>query len=147
MSEVVCDTSGILAHIDQLGDYAVRGVSDVMQDYAELIAWEMERLAPRDTGALEGSIQVLKDRSGVNRRTSFTIQIDPNATHADGRSVATYGAIMEEMLTPHGSGGFHARAGTLAKGAQAGGKFFERAVERYEDSMVEAVQSKVRRLL
>lgn len=90
--------------------------------------------APRDTGALEKSIDYATTK-GANNRNVFTVYIDLDASNPDGHPVGDYAWIMEEQLHPFGrrSGKIHfdLGLGSIAKNAtgKVGGKFLKRAVQ------------------
>lgn len=152
---VVCNVEGIIASIQQVGDRATKGISDVMRDYGELIVHQAKLNAPHDTGSLEGAIQAEYMRNGINRRLIVKIWVDPNTPYIDpnprhkrgNKTVGDYAMLMEQYLTPHGDGGWHAQEGTTGKGPQAGGKFLERAVDQYRDALLQRAENIVRRAI
>lgn len=135
---VVCSVSGIVARIEQVGERAVKGISTVLHDFGEIILHEAKLNAPRDTGDLESSLHAEAMRNGINGRLWIKITIFPD--------VADYAWLMEEFLTPHGSGGYSARPGTRAKGPQAGGKYIERAVEKYRSALIRRANEVAKRV-
>lgn len=145
-TRVKCDVGGIQAAIRQVGDRAVKGVSGVMRDYGEIIAHQARMNAPRDTGALEGAISVKMDRD-ANNRLVVRVYVSRIALHESGKNVADYAWEMERGLAPFGSGDYHAREGTLAKGSQAGGRFLERAVQEHRQALLQRARRIVKRVV
>ncbi|CAG9228860.1 hypothetical protein [Burkholderia vietnamiensis] len=125
------DPELLAVRLAQLGDRSSRKILGVMRDEAETIATLAKENAPHKDGDLEGAIEVVEDRGGVNNRTQVTIQVNPAATDAHGKRVAEYAAIMHEGLAPYGTGAFQLDEGSIAKdggSGKVGGKFMERAV-------------------
>lgn len=152
-ARVNCDVRGIMVRIEQVGERAVKHVSDVMRDYGEVMLHDALANAPRDTGSLESALKIEYLRNGINGRLAVKVWIDPNTPYIDpnpnhkpsSKTVGAYAWLMEKYLLPHGDGGFNAQDGTLAKGPQAGGKYLERAVEKYRDALIERAHRIVQR--
>lgn len=142
---VKCDVRGIVARIEQVGERAVKGISDAMRYYAEVMLRDAIANAPRDTGSLERALDVEYMRNGVNGRLWVKIRIDPDEPYVDpnpnhkpsDKTVGDYAYLMERYLRPHGRGGkWDAREGTRAKGPQAGGRFLARAVQAHKAALL-----------
>lgn len=152
-TKVQCDVRGIQARIQQIGDRAVKHVSDAMRDYAEVMLRDAIANAPHDTGSIERALEIDYQRNGPNGRLAIKIwinpsepYIDPNPNHnVSGKVVGDYAWLMESFLRPHGSGGWNARAGTKAKGSRAGGKFLERAVKEHRAALIQRAKNIIRR--
>jgi hypothetical protein len=153
VTRVKCDVDGLVAKIQQVGTRAVKGISTVMRNYGELILHQAERNAPHDTGSLEKALDIHYTPTGINRRLVVTIfvktdepYIDPNSNHkVSQKTVGDYALLMERYLRPYGAGGYKARKGTRDKGAQAGGKFLQRAVKRYRMELIQRARQIARR--
>lgn len=141
----MCDVEFLVGRIRQVGDRAVRGVSDIMQEEGEAIAQLAREFAPVDQGNLEEAIKVEVARGGSRGRISVDVYIDPDmpAPHinpdgtvtkgTESKTVGDYAAAMHEGLAPYGSGAFKLGPRSLAKaasGAAVGGKFLERALAK-----------------
>ena len=152
-TRVRCNVASLVARIEQVGQRAVKGVSDAMNDYGTLIHAAAIRNAPRDTESLETAIKIDKDYGGTNRRLRLRVWIDPNEpyvprklTHHDyGKTVGDYARLMEFGLSPFGTGRWSAREGTIAKGQQSGGRYFARAVQEYTKALFRRVEGIVKR--
>ena len=153
VTRVKCDVDGLVARIQQVGDRAVKGISTQMHTYGELIWDQAKRNAPKDTGSLEMAIQKLPDRTGINRRLVVTIFVDSSTPYIgkgsghkqSTKTVGDYALLMEKYLRPYGAGGYSAREGTKSKGAQAGGRFFERALKKYLPDLIRKARQIARR--
>lgn len=87
--------------LENLADRTSRSASAELKKGAVEIAKLAQRNAPRDTGALENSIQVVKDhRGGINGRNAWVVVSNPNKwrTYGQGRRqrVGKYNAIVEK---------------------------------------------------
>lgn len=142
-TRVKCDVRGLVAELHQLGERAVKGISTEMRKYGELMLNEGIANAPYDTGSLQEAIDIKYERKGINTRLVVTIFVDltkpykPRNGRSTDKEVGDYAMLMERGLAPHGSGRFQAREGTIAKGPQAGGKYFARAIQRYRKELIE----------
>lgn len=157
VTRVKCDVAGLTRKIEQVGTRAVRGISTAMRHFGEIMLDEAIHNAPLDTGSLAGgrekALKINYGLTGVNRRLVVTIWIDPTTPYIDpnpnhkptNKTVGDYAGLMEKYLRPHGSGGYKARKGTRNKGAQAGGKFLQRAVKRYRMRLIQRAREIVRR--
>lgn len=146
-TEVKCDVGGIQARLYQVGDRAAKGVSDVLRDYGEIIAHQAVLNAPRDSGSLEAAIDVKAERDARNR-IQVKIYIKRTVPHFEdeGKMVGDYAWEMERGLAPHGSGEYSAGPKTRAKGSQAGGRFLERAIERYRQEVYQKARRIIKRV-
>jgi hypothetical protein len=125
------------ARLTQIGERAVKGVSDVMRRTAIRIRDLARDYAPIKTGLLERSIDysVLRD---ANRRNSYIVFINLDAARLRGAGVlGDYAFIMHDELHPHGrarSGERYFNLGVASKakaasGKKVGGRFLRRAVK------------------
>lgn len=153
-TQVKCDVRGIMARIEQVGERAVKGISDAMRYYAEVMIRDALANAPRDTGSLERALDVEYMRNGVNGRLWVKIRIDPSEPYIDpnpnhkpsSKTVGDYAYLMERYLQPHGSGSrWFARKGTTDKGPQAGGRFLERAVKNHKAALLQRAKEIAKR--
>lgn len=154
-TRVKCDVQAITARIEQLGERAAKGVSDVMRDYAEIMLHEAIINAPHDTGSLEDALKIEYQRNGINGRLAIKIWVDPRTPYVDtdpnhaptSKTVGAYAWLMEKYLVPHGEGGWNAQDGTLAKGSQAGGRYLARAIRQHRAALLEKAQRIVKRAM
>ena len=157
-TRVRCDVDGITTRIEQLGKRAAKGISDAMRYYAEVMLRDAIANAPRDTGSLERALEVDYAHTGTNRRLVVTIRVDPSAPYIDpnpnhkptNKTVGDYAELMERHLRPYGraaSGerGYDARAETISKGPQAGGRYLARAVRDHKEALLNRARNIVRR--
>lgn len=153
-TRVKCDVRGIQAYIEQVGNRAVKGISDAMHYYAEVMLRDAVANAPHDTGSLENALEIEYSYGGTNGRLQVTVRvnpdmpyIDPNPEHkASDKTVGDYAELMERYLRPHGRGGkWDAREGTRAKGPQAGGRFLARAVRDHKEALMNRARNIVKR--
>ena len=153
-TRVKCDVQAITARIEQVGKRAVKGISDAMRYYAEVMLRDAIANAPRDTGSLERALEIDYSYGGLNGRLQVTIRVDPDAPYIDpnpnhkptDKTVGDYAELMERYLRPHGRGGkWDARAGTRAKGPQDGGRFLARAVRDHMEALLNRARNLVRK--
>lgn len=122
--------------IEQIGERAVKGMSEVMRRHAIRIRDLAREYAPVKTGLLESAIDY--DMVKVGRRNSYVVFIDLDATKTTGKEghvteLGEYAFLMEDSLRPHGRKGKALNRGTLslakaATGKKVGGRFLARAV-------------------
>lgn len=148
-TRVKCDVRALTAKITQIGEKAAKGISDAMHYYAEVILRDAIANAPHDTGSLEKALHIEQDYGGINGRLRIKVMLDKDAPYVDtnpnhkasDKTVGDYAMLMERYLAPYGTGRWNAREGTLAKGAQAGGRFFDRAVKAHIQALIQRAQS------
>lgn len=129
--------NSVVAKLDQVGTRAQKHLVEVMRKGAEEIkelARDYAPYAPVELGGspdqrrhLQEAIKVGEDRSGTNRRTSVFVYVDGAMQGAGNVYIDDYAWKMHESLSPYGSGLWHAREGTIAKGPYAGGQYLARA--------------------
>ncbi len=143
--------------LDQEGERAIKGLSEIMKAGGEGIMQTARDMAPfRNPGDHGGStdmdrhldraIDMKVDRSGVNRRLAVTIFINGRKIGNGGKRIAEYAYLIHEGLAPYGSGIWNASEGTLGKGPQAGGKFMTRAYKAYKKKILEDSKDYCRKL-
>lgn len=140
-------TQALMAMLEQVGERAVRGVSDEIKKGAEEIAELAIKYAPVDEGNLEDAIKVEFDRYGINRRIRATVYVDLDVRGADGVPVGRYAMAMHEGLAPYGSGAFNLGAKSRAKDGgtgRVGGKYLERAINELSPEIFARVQRKIK---
>lgn len=143
-TRVKCDVKALTAKITQVGERAAKGISDAMHYYAEVILRDAIMNAPHDTGSLERALYIEQDYGGVNGRLRIKVLLDKDAPYisenpnhkVSDKTVGDYAMLMERYLAPYGSGRYDARQGTLDKGPQAGGRFFDRAVKEHINALI-----------
>lgn len=136
----------IQAKIEQTGDRAVKGMSDVLRRRARLIRDLARSYAPRMTGLLERSIDYVTIK-GSNRRNTFVVYVDMDADAPHGKTVGDYAPVMERKLRPYGAGRFNLGKGSKEKraaGNDVGGRFFRRAVEKGTDMLDQEIRAAAR---
>lgn len=142
------------AAIAQLGDRAIKGMSDKMRKIAVRIRDLARDNAPHKTGLLEEEIHY-GTKPGKNRRNTFVIWIDLDAARKNGKKgeLGDYAFIMEEQLRPHGRGagkplqlgpGSRDKART---GKKVGGRFLARAFIDATKNIENELAAEVRRVL
>lgn len=150
---VNCDVRRLTARIEQVGERAVKGISDAMRRYAEVIMRDAIANAPRKTGTLESAIRVEFTRKNGNGRLGVTIYVDPTVPYSDpdpnhkptDKVVGDYANLIDRGLSPYGSGRYSAGVGTRAKGRRAGGRFLERAVNRHREALLRRARAIAKR--
>lgn len=150
MSKVNCDVDGLSAMLLQIGDRAVRGVSNVMVSEGKKIQELAVSNAPVDEGNLEEAIKIEIDRGGINGRTRVSIFVDEDMDAGHGKTVGDYAARMHEGLAPYGSGAYNLGEKSRQKansGHNVGGKYMERAIDEREDELMRKVYDIVRKSL
>lgn len=121
------------ARLQQIGERSHRAALREMRRGAQEMADIAQHFAPRDDGTLEESIQVREER-GKGNRVEVIVEINPEAYDEKGARVLSYGAIMENELSPEGP--LQPR-----KKKHARGGFFKYAFR----SMAQKVASRVRK--
>lgn len=155
--KVKCNVDSITMAITQIGDRAIRGISDVMKEEGEKIRDLARDNAPVDEGDLERAIKMEVDRSGAHGRTQVYVYVDESVTGDDGKPVEQYAKLMHEGLAPYGSGLYGdvdnpkypdtKSKKKKAMGFDVGGKFLTRALADRYDIMMEKVRAVARRIL
>jgi len=143
------DPDFLVGEINQAGERAVKGVSDMMKKEGEQIQELARDYAPYDDGYLEKSIKVQSGKD-ENGRVAVTVYVDGSTPAAGGKAVGDYALLMHEGLGPYGSGYYKPGEGTMAKiyaGFKAGGKFLERAFKERTRTLVEKAAAAARRAL
>lgn len=98
MSKVIGSLLDVAVRIEQRGERAVKGISDMMQTNGEHILDAAKDYAPILTGDLEKAIKKNTTYTGQNRRAVVEIYIDEDTP------AGSYAALVHEGLAPHGSG-------------------------------------------
>ena len=139
--------------LDQVGDRAIRGISQAIREGAHDIAEKARSNAPVDQGNLEDAIKVDISRSGVNGRVSATVYVDesmpaPELT-PDGRIVkgTEYKVVGDYAMKMHEGEyklGKRSRAKASA-GHEVGPKYLERAVDEVLPGVVAAARRLAKR--
>jgi hypothetical protein len=122
------------ARLNQIGERAIRGMSERMRHTAVKIRDLAREYAPYKTGLLEKSIDYMTIRDGRNRN-AYIVFIDLDAARLGTREgqLGDYAWIMHGSLRPYGNKGkpLHLGPGSVAKaagGRKVGGRFLTRAV-------------------
>lgn len=156
-SKVKCDVDSLTMTLTQIGERAIRGISDVMKEEGEKIRDLARANAPVDEGDLERAIKMEAERTGINGRTQVYVYVDESVTGEDGKEVGEYAKLMHEGLAPYGTG----LAGDVnnpdypgsksklkaAMGYDVGGKFLTRALADRYDILMAKVRAIANRVL
>jgi hypothetical protein len=145
--------------MQQVGERAVKHMSDHMRDTAIRIRDLARDYAPVKTGLLEENIDYAVSATGINRRNVFVVYVDIDAVRKRGEgTLADYAWLMEENLHPYGRGLVNGRELYLgpgsrkkrAGGKKVGGKFLARAIKdgmKDISTMEREAGAQVRRML
>jgi hypothetical protein len=149
----------VKAIISHEGDKASKVVNDILRDGAKKIAETAKDMAPYASPEYGGSsnprkhlqeaIEVKNENTGGGRALKLTVWVNGRRTDDQGRPIGRYAWLMHEGLLPHGEWGgpgFEASPSTLAKGAQAGGKFLERAYREHADKIKRKAEQAARKV-
>lgn len=140
--------------LSQLGERAVKGMSDRMRRHAIMIRDLARSYAPVKTGLLERSIDYTTIREG--RRNAYVVFIDLDAVKSHGKdgevSLWEYAGIMEDQLRPHGRRGPALKLGALsrakaASGKKVGGRFLGRAINEGLKNIQAEMDAEVKRAI
>lgn len=145
--------------IKQMGRRAAKHAVEEMRDAADEIVEIARDFAPHDEGKLEAAIKRNKDEERdpqMGGRKIVAVWVDPDmegsgggrnedGEQVSGWKVGMYAMKMHEGLAPYGSGRWNARPGTTNKGPQAGGKFFERAIDLVKGKVTDRIMGLLRR--
>ncbi len=136
------------ANIAQVGERAMKGMSDKMRKTAIRIRDLARSYAPVKSGLLESSIDYITLRK--DGRNTFAVFIDLDAgRYAREGQLGDYAFIMEEQLRPFGmSKGkrYYVSPKSAAKGPRVGGRFMSRAVKEGTKDLPAALAAIVRRI-
>ena len=129
--------------IRQIGERAAKHGIEFMREEAER-AVELARYnAPFDEGKLESAIKLSPETIDESRRKSVGIFVDPEMPGSGGMRVGEYAEMVHEDMAPYGK--INRGPGTIAKGPQAGGKFFERAIKKILPKLTNKIADLLRR--
>jgi hypothetical protein len=140
-------------NLEQIGERAVRGMSEKMRRTAIKIRDLARDYAPVKTGQLEKSIDY--ETIKKNGRNSYVVYIDLDMLRQSGEGkVGDYAFVMEEELHPYGrakSGKRYYRLGPgsmakAASGKKVGGRFLSRAVKEGVKDLLSDMAAEVRRV-
>lgn len=152
--KMLTNPSAMEAKLTQVGDRAVKGMSERMRRHAIMIRDLARSYAPVKTGLLERSIDYAVIRDG--RRNGYVVFIDLDAVKytAEGKSIilGSYASLMEDRLRPHGRMGPELHLGTLSKakaagGKKVGGRFLSRAINEGLRNIKAEMQEAVNRAI
>jgi hypothetical protein len=138
LSKVVGSMKDIIVRLEQRGERAVKGISDMFQDNGEKIRDLAIEFAPILTGATEDSIRKNTSNTGINRRAVVEIYLDETT------EAGPYLRKVHDNLAPHGSGRWGKVGGSDPNSLSAqkdagrgivGGKFLTRAFKLYKDKI------------
>lgn len=139
--------------LEQLGDRAMKGMSEQMRRHAIKIRDLARAYAPVKTGLLEKSIDYAVLRE--NRRNVYVVYIDTEAARFSGDgSLGDYAMIMHQQLHPYGRqapGGRRFNLGVksaakAASGKKVGGRFLTRATSDANVDLMSKLVGEVRRV-
>lgn len=137
--------------LNQTGDRAMRGISQVMRKAAIRIRDLARDYAPIKTGLLQNSIDYATVRDS-NRRNSYIVFVDTDATKMISkgrmRELGEYAFLMHQGLRPYGSGSYKLGQRSAAKragGKKVGGRFLTRAMKDGIDDILGEAAREVRR--
>jgi hypothetical protein len=140
------------ARLNQIGDRAVKGMSDRMRKTAIKIRDLAREYAPYKTGLLEKNIEYETIRDGRNRNAYIVyINLDASRLGARQGELGDYAWIMHGSLRPYGNKGKPLRLGPgsvakAASGRKVGGRFLTRAVKDATANLRSDLASEVRRV-
>ena len=140
-------------NIAQLGERAVKGMSERMRKHAIRVRDLARDYSPVKTGLLERSIDYATIRS--NRRNAYVVFIDLDAVRASGDGqLGDYAFIMHDELHPHGrqrgERHYSLGAGSVAKaasGKKVGGRFLARAIKDANKNLMADLVGECRRVM
>lgn len=140
------------ARLNQIGDRAVKGMSDRMRKTAIRIRDLAREYAPVKSGLLEKSIDYVTIRDGKGRN-AYVVYIDLDAMRTGKRQgrLGDYAWIMHSQLRPYGNKGkpFKLGPGSIAKaagGRKVGGRFLTRAVKEATKNLRAEMATEVRKV-
>lgn len=145
--QVKYNRNALEASLTQIGDRAVKGMSDRMRKRAILIRDLARAYAPYNTGLLERSIDYETIRQGG--RNAYVVYIDVDAARTTGRGqLGDYAWIMHTQLRPYGNQGkpYQLGPGSRAKGRKVGGLFLTRAIKDGMAGLMEEMGQAVRQV-
>ena len=136
----------------QIGERAMKGMSERMRKHAILIRDLAREYAPVKSGLLERSIDyaVIKE----NRRNTYIVFIDLDALRYNGKGqLGDYAWVMEQQLHPYGRQAGSKRyylgprsAAKAASGKKVGGRFLSRAIKDGNKTMLSGLIQEVRKV-
>lgn len=133
----------IKMQLRQVGERAAKHGVEFMREEAER-AVELARYnAPHDEGKLEAAIQLSPEAVDENRRKTVGIWVNPEMPGSGGMRVGEYALMVHEDMMPYGE--INRGAGTIAKGPQAGAKYFERAIKKILPKLTAKITDLLRR--
>ncbi len=123
------------ARLSQIGERAVKGMSDRMRKAAIKVRDLAREYAPRKSGLLENNIDYVTQRD-ARGRNSYVVFIDLDAARTGNREgqLGDYAWIMHSSLRPYGNKGKPLKLGPgsvtkAAGGKKVGGRFLTRAAK------------------
>lgn len=152
--QMLTNPSAMEVKLSQLGERAVKGMSERMRRHAIMIRDLARSYAPVKSGLLESAIDYATIREG--RRNAYVVFIDLDATKPHGKEgeiqLADYAYIMEDQLRPYGRRGPPLKLGarSLAKaatGKKVGGRFLGRAINEGLANIRAEMQEEVNRAI
>jgi hypothetical protein len=139
-------------NLQQIGERAVKGMSDKMRRTAVKIRDLARDNAPHKTGDLERAIDYTTVKQGGRNAYVVFINVDALRSEGDGQ-IGDYAWIMERQLHPHGRQAglrrFNLGPGSLVKaagGKKVGGRFLSRAVKEGMAGLLGDMAAEVRRV-
>lgn len=139
------------SRLSQIGDRAVKGMSDRMRKTAIKIRDLGREYAPRKSGLLENNIDYVTVRDGRGRNAYIVfVNLDAARTGKRQGQLGDYTWIMHSSLRPYGNKGkpMHLGPGSVAKaasGKKVGGRFLTRAVKDATVNLRSELVQEVRR--
>lgn len=152
---LLTNTTLLETKIAQLGERAVKGMSDKMRKHAVLVRNLARDYAPVRSGMLEDNIDYVTVKDG--RRNAYVVFVRLEAprtrSNAAGQTrtdeLGDYAPLMEEGLSPYGRGRYKLGKRSRAKrasGKKVGGRFLARAVKDGTKTLMPELVDAVRRI-
>lgn len=135
----------LLLNLRQIGEHAVKGVSDEIRRGAYEIRDLAREYAPVDEGNLEEALSIEINRDDINGRLQAFVYIDLTvaAKKSPTGNVGGYAMRMHEGFYKLGR---KSRAKDGGRG-RVGRKFLQRAADDLSDEIMQRVQTKIARYL
>lgn len=145
MGVKVTGVESLLTRLHQVGEHAVKGVSDEIRRGAYEIRDLAREFAPVKEGDLEDALSIEVNQQDVNGRLQAYVYVDESHYSRKSKTgtVGGYAMRMHEGFYKLGPKSKAKDGGT----GLVGRKFLERAVEELAPEIMERVNNKIRKML